>query len=120
MAHSSVFMSKSLLQNHLMHNSSIAMAFHGKIHVNYQPGSRGVGNSRTKTRLSEQKPFILGVAVPTGKLRIFLRVFMGHPRGFYGVSTATVFFTGFLRPKTRFLHFQPKMTKTHLNCFIST
>ena len=91
-----------------MHNSSIAMAFHGKIHVNYQPGSRGVGNSRTKTRLSEQKPFILGVAVPTGKLRIFLRVFMGHPRGFYGVSTATVFFYGFPTPQNPVFAFSAK------------
>lgn len=38
----------------------------------------------------------------TAKLRTFLRVFMGRPRGIYGVSTPTDFFTGCPRTKTQF------------------
>ena len=68
----------------------------------------GVGRYRSKKHIFSWKCHIVGYPVPTGKLRNFLRLFMGHPRPFYGFSTATGKNTGSLRPKTWFLHFGMK------------
>ena len=47
----------------------------------------------------------------TARLRSFLRLFTGCPRGFYGFSTATDFSTGCLRLKTWFWSSWSKTTK---------
>ena len=80
-----------------------------KLHLIGDRAFCGVGRYRNKKHHFFWKCLLVGYPIPTGKLRNFLRLFMGHPRPFYGFSTATGKNTGSLRPKTRFWDSGTKM-----------